>query len=62
MPGKIRSKAQAKYLAIHNKPILHELSGGHIPNFKSLPDHVGGGVKPSRIKIKVRVPKMGSKY
>jgi hypothetical protein len=40
MPGKIKSKAQAAYLAIHNKPVLHELSGGSIPNFKSLPQHV----------------------
>jgi len=45
MPGKIVSQAQAKYLAIHNKPVLHELSGGSIPNFKSLPNHVRGGGK-----------------
>ncbi len=46
MPGKIKSKAQAEYLAIHNKPVLHELSGGSIPNFKGLPQHVskGGGL------------------
>jgi hypothetical protein len=41
MPGKIRSKAQAAFLAIHSPGVLHELSGGSIPNFKSLPQHVG---------------------
>lgn len=46
MPGKIRSRAQQSYLAIHNPSVLHELSGGHIP--KGLPYHVGK--KPAKKK------------
>lgn len=42
MPGKIKSKAQQAFLAIHKPSVLHELSGGSIPNAKSLPQHVGG--------------------
>lgn len=41
MPGKIVSKAQQGYLAIHKPGVLHELSGGHIA--KGLPYHVKGG-------------------
>lgn len=43
MPGKIKSVAQQRYLAIHNPSVLHELSGGHIK--KGLPYHVGNGDK-----------------
>ncbi len=39
MPGKIVSKAQQGYLAVHNPKVLHELSGGHIA--KGLPYKVG---------------------
>ena len=39
MPGKIKSVAQQRYLAIHEPKVLHELSGGHVP--KGLPYHVG---------------------
>lgn len=41
MPGKIKSKAETAYLAIHKPSVLHELSGGSIPDYKSLPQHVG---------------------
>jgi hypothetical protein len=37
----IKSKAEASFLAIHKPAVLHELSGGSIPNFKSLPKHAG---------------------
>ena len=44
MPGKIKSRAQQSYLAIHNPKVLHELSGGHVA--KGLPYHVKGGKGP----------------
>jgi hypothetical protein len=39
VPGKIKSVAQQRFLAIHKPDVLHELSGGHIK--KGLPYHVG---------------------
>ena len=39
MPGKIKSRAEQAFLAIHKPAVLHELSGGHVA--KGLPYHVG---------------------
>lgn len=47
MPGKIKSKAEQAFLAIHHPDVLHELSGGHIP--KGLPEHVGKPKKPKGV-------------
>jgi hypothetical protein len=43
MPGKIKSIAQQRYLAVHDPAVLHELSGGHIA--KGLPYHVSGRIE-----------------
>jgi len=43
MPGKIVSRAQQGYLAVHNPKALHELSGGHVA--KGLPYKVGKSKK-----------------
>jgi hypothetical protein len=40
VPGKIVSKAQQGFLAIHNPKVLHELSGGKVA--KGLPEYVAG--------------------
>lgn len=41
MPGKIKSVAEQRFLAIHKPNVLHELSGGHVA--KGLPYKVGKG-------------------
>lgn len=44
MPGKIRSRSEQAYLAIHKPNVLKELSGGKVA--KGLPQHVRSAKMP----------------